>query len=376
MPSIIRVWVFPQFDRMQHYCIFPEASPWLDFWIKQNHFWVRFFMRQRRYLLSSTKFLIIYSMYSARDLLSPRQPGSSPVREFPKQKDSERLSPQPPGNPESPSDWKVIKDPLRRLYARYRTVFLIGLNIFIAVAAILVYDALSPKPPRLTQQDIDAAVGRALETAPLKPSFASTAYEAIRPSLVAVSSEDSDSRASGAHSSLATGVVIIDNGTILTALHAVQGASRVRVLFSDGSQSDALVIGRQPEKDLAILQALQVPDDLKPATLASSASLSVGDEVVAVGNPFGILDSVSAGVVSGLGREFTLKEMDITLKNLIQFDAAVNPGNSGGPLLNRDGEVVGIVTALLNPTDQQVFIGIGFAVPIEFAMGGFGIPPT
>ena len=112
-----------------------------------------------------------------------------------------------------------------------------------------------------------------------------------------------------------------------------------------------------------------------PATLAGSAGLNVGDEVVAVGNPFGISNSLSAGVVSGLGREYRSPASRRAAQNLIQFDAAVNPGNSGGPLVNRDGEVVGIVTALLNPTDQDVFIGIGFAVPIETAAGALGSPP-
>ena len=133
---------------------------------------------------------------------------------------------------------------------------------------------------------------------------------------------------------------------------------------------------RQPDKDLAVLSAMTVPDDLKPATLASSASLRVGDEVIAVGNPFGVVDTVTDGIVSGLGREFTSRETGVTLKNLIQFDAAVNPGNSGGPLVNRAGEVVGIVASLLNPTAQDVFIGIGFAVPIADTGGAIGFPPV
>ena len=95
----------------------------------------------------------------------------------------------------------------------------------------------------------------------------------------------------------------------------------------------------------------------------------------AAGNPFGIRNSFSAGVVSGLNRNFKSPKSGATLSNLIQFDAAANPGNSGGPLLNRDGEVVGIVTALYNPTDQEVFIGIAFAVPIDAAGGAMGSPP-
>ncbi len=174
---------------------------------------------------------------------------------------------------------------------------------------------------------------------------------------------------------LGTGVVIDDTGTILTSLHIVRDATRIRVTFADGSESEASVIVRQPENDLAVLRPEEIPDDLVPATLASSASLHVGDEVVAVGNPFGITNSLSDGVVSGLHRSFKSPKTGETLTDLIQFDAAVNPGNSGGPLLNRDGDVVGIVTALLNPTEQDVFIGIGFAVPMETAGGAAGAPP-
>jgi len=103
--------------------------------------------------------------------------------------------------------------------------------------------------------------------------------------------------------------------------------------------------------------------------------MHVGDEAYVVGNPFGLYGSMSTGVISGFGRSFKAPNSDQELKNLIQFDAAVNPGNSGGPLLNRSGEVIGIVAALLNPTDQDVFIGIGFAVPITTAGGAAGLPP-
>jgi len=112
-----------------------------------------------------------------------------------------------------------------------------------------------------------------------------------------------------------------------------------------------------------------------PATLRSTADLRIGDEVMAVGFPFGIGPSASAGIVSGLKREYRSGSGTRLLTNLIQFDAAANPGNSGGPLVTADGEVVGIVTGLLNPTEQRVFIGIGFAVPIENAASAVGLSP-
>jgi S1-C subfamily serine protease len=175
--------------------------------------------------------------------------------------------------------------------------------------------------------------------------------------------------------SLGSGVVIKDDGTILTNLHVVWGAKRVRVTFADGHQSDAPVVGAQPENDLAVLKAKSLPDDLEPATMRSTGDLAPGDQVIAVGYPFGIGPSVSAGVVSGLGRQFRSPEGEHALTNLIQFDAAANPGSSGGPLVTAEGEVVGIVTAILNPTEQRVFVGIGFAVPIENAAAAAGLPP-
>ena len=175
--------------------------------------------------------------------------------------------------------------------------------------------------------------------------------------------------------STGSGVVILENGTILTNLHVVAGAKRLTVTFSDGMESDATIVGMHPENDLAVIRAKKIPDDLPPATMGASGRLKPGDEVVAVGFPFGIGPSVSAGVVSGLGREFRSPKGQRNLTGLIQFDAAANSGNSGGPLVTMDGEVVGIVTAILNPTRAGTFIGIGFAVTIEGAGMTVGIAP-
>ena len=175
--------------------------------------------------------------------------------------------------------------------------------------------------------------------------------------------------------SVGTGVVIVDTGVILTNLHVVAGATRITVVFADGHESEATVVGVRPEHDLAVLQARSIPDDLVAAAMRSSNDLAVGDMVVAVGFPFGIGPSTSSGVVSGLRREYQSPEGKQTIGNLIQFDAAANPGNSGGPLVTAEGEVVGIVTGILSPGTQRVFIGIGFAVPIESAASAAGVPP-
>lgn len=175
--------------------------------------------------------------------------------------------------------------------------------------------------------------------------------------------------------SIGSGVVIVDKGVILTNNHVVAGAKKLYVTFFDGMESEADLVAVFPENDLAVLRAKKIPDDLPAATLGSSKRLKPGDEVVAVGFPFDIGPSVSAGVVSGLDREFRSPNGDRVLSHMIQFDAAANSGNSGGPLVTMDGEVVGIVTAILNPHGAGTFIGIGFAVTIEGAGSAVGIPP-
>ena len=253
--------------------------------------------------------------------------------------------------------------------------------------------SLRPGQRRITQDDINAAVLKTLETTVL-PSPAAKAYENIRPSVVRVVSFVKKSRLKDVKpapgKSLAgdakadedevehgvgSGVVIVDKGIILTNLHVVQGADRIKVTFSDGLEAEARITGVQAENDLAVLQASKIPDDLIAATMRSTADLAPGDQVVAVGFPFGIGPSASAGIVSGLKRVFRSPEGKQDMTNLIQFDAAANPGNSGGPLVTMDGEVVGIVTAILHPTSARTFIGIGFAVPIENAASAAGLPP-
>ena len=245
------------------------------------------------------------------------------------------------------------------------------------LAALLVVSMLwrpEPAGSALTQKDIDAAVLRTLTTQAL-PSVTARAAEKIRPSVVRVAGVAKNKKGEEVETSVGTGVVIVDKGVILTNLHVVSGAQIVRLTFDDGTESDATITGVQAERDLAVLQADVVPDDLHAATLRTSSDLLPGETVVAVGFPFGIGPSVSSGVVSGLGRAFKSPEGDQEIDNLIQFDAAANPGNSGGPLVTLNGEVVGIVTGILNPTSHRTFVGIGFAVPIEGAAAAAGMPP-
>jgi serine protease DegQ len=295
---------------------------------------------------------------------------------------------------------------------RRRRAWLLGATAALLGAALAAALLLRFGPPgtrALTQDDIDRAVLHTLNTKSL-PAPAAKAYEAVRGSVVKViglsdpneakdakkakdgkdskeAKKDKDSKRAQPkverdsdetereERGIGTGVVIMDNGTILTNLHVVFGARRIKVIFADGLEVDADVIALRPEHDLAVLRARKIPDDLKAATMRSTHDLRPGDRVTAVGFPFGIGPSVSHGVVSGLKREFRSPEGQRILTNLIQFDAAANPGNSGGPLVTDDGEVVGIVTAIYNPTEERFFVGIGFAVPIENAAQAAGMPP-
>jgi S1-C subfamily serine protease len=292
-----------------------------------------------------------------------------------------RRAGEPPAAPESQrSDAPTpVEKPRerawRRLYTRHEKLLLVLAGALVALAAVFGREALRPPPQELTQEDIDAAVVRTLEKKPV-PSPAIKAYQAVRPAIVRVKAIgeglEFDEHLHGATGS---GVVIIDRGVILTSLHVVAHANRVLVTFHDGLESEATIASAQPENDLAVLQVNSVPDDLKAATLSSARKLVEGEHVTAVGFPYGIGPSVSAGVISGLKREYASPDGKHQLHDLIQFDAAANPGSSGGPLVNAAGEVIGIVTAILSPGERPGFAGIAFAVPIETAAGAAGLPP-
>lgn len=329
----------------------------------------------------------------------------------------------PPAPGATPADTPPAAAATARPPGRWRHWFgrhermLWGLSgAILVLGGVVAWQAVNPAARALTQADIDAAVRHSLEKEPL-PSAYAKAYEIIAPSVVRVVGTDGDEPDAAQadvkpdakrpkpvplpkaarpvpgdrkkqtasdtpepgepHLSTSTGsgVVIIDNGTILTNLHVVQGSKKLRVTFADGFESEATVVGVEPEHDLAVLRAKSIPDDLQAATMRSASDLQAGDQVIAVGYPFGIGPSVSGGVISGLKRDFRSPQGQRLLNNLIQFDAAANPGNSGGPLVTMDGSVVGIVTAILNPTEHRTFIGIGFAVPIDSAANAAGMPP-
>ncbi|MFN8482412.1 MAG: trypsin-like peptidase domain-containing protein [Anaerolineae bacterium] len=247
-------------------------------------------------------------------------------------------------------------------------------GVLAALVAVLLFSIFTPKQHILTPQEVNASIVSAMASATPPPAFSALVYQAIRPSFVLIQTNEVDKDGKPGKG-IGSGVIVTDKGDILTSLHVVADAKEIKVTFADGTESDAQIEVKQPENDIAVLQASQLPEQIVPATLGNPHAMSIGDEAYAVGNPLGLYGSMSSGVISGFDRSFKSPDGQHKLTGLIQFDAAVNPGNSGGPLLNRAGEVIGIVTALVNPTEQNVFIGIGFAVPITTAGGAAGLPP-
>jgi len=252
---------------------------------------------------------------------------------------------------------------------------LLSLGVLVGVVIV---SQITPKPvnvPALNKANVESIVLETLATKSL-PARAAQVASAVAPSVVSIQSLDGEPPPPNqiSESGKGTGFVIKDGGTILTNYHIVAGAKRIAVTFADGMVSPAVVISSQPERDLAVLQPARIPDDLPAVTLAAAGQLAPGDLVVAVGFPFGMGLSVSAGIVSGLDRTFPIPGRK-PLTGLIQFDAAVNPGSSGGPLVNQNGEVVGVVTALFTPSPDGTFAGIGFAITMDSAAKAIGIPP-
>jgi S1-C subfamily serine protease len=246
----------------------------------------------------------------------------------------------------------------------------LALALVVAVAALFVLDGQLAGRPAVSSNDVNATVNQKVKAAisqlQSQPPAATRVYRATRAGLVVIESQGGPGGAD-----LGTGIVVNTHGQILTALHVVQGGTSTQVTFADGTTSAASLTSSDPVHDIAVLTPSQLPSMIVPEVLGGSAQ--IGDEALVVGNPLGLEDSLSQGVISGLDRSFPLANGS-TLSGMIQFDAAVNPGSSGGPLLNAQGQVMGIVTGLANAAGVDNFAGIGFAVPISTASRAAGAP--
>jgi len=193
-------------------------------------------------------------------------------------------------------------------------------------------------------------------------------YQNVSPSVVEITSTLQSGGPFGQQAQgTGTGVVLDSDGRILTNNHVIDGAQNIQVRFSDGSTSSAKVLGTDPANDLAVIQATDSGLQLHPAQLGDSDALRIGDPVLAIGNPFNLESTLTQGIVSATGRTYSTGANTRPIRNMIQTDAAVNPGNSGGPLLNSQGQVIGINTLLENPTGDNVNVGVAFAVAINTA---------
>lgn len=273
---------------------------------------------------------------------------------------------EPPDQPPA-RRWPVLRRPPRVVWA--------GAALVVVLCAVALWRLPAGGSAPLNRADVDRAVQHGIEAARQAerniPPDAATAYRTIVASLVTITTEGTAAGAGDGKVGLGAGVVINAQGAVLTALHVVDGGGRIGVRFADGTQATARIASRQATTDIAVLVVDRLPEVVVPAVMGGGPR--VGDAVFPVGNPLGLQGTLTAGVVSATGRSVRA-EGGRTLERLIQFDAAVNPGNSGGPLLDRNGQVIGIVTGLANPSEQAFFVGVGFAVPIATAGGVAGGP--
>lgn len=272
----------------------------------------------------------------------------------------DEAAPAPPAGPPPPG-----------CLARLLPLALFVAGVFTVLLGLVLYNQLRPAPAPLTVEQVNAAVAEALSAVTPPPANAADVYQSIVPALVFIQVEAAQGVAGNR---LGAGVLIDEAGNILTALHVVADAAVIHLTFADGTEATATVASADPEHDIAILTASQLPAVLVPAPVGNPDNLRIGDDAYVVGNPFGLYGSLSTGVISGVERSFQPTTDTALVGGLLQVDAAVNPGSSGGPLLNRAGEVVGIVIGLVNPTEQEVFVGIGFAVPIDEAAAPLDLP--
>jgi S1-C subfamily serine protease len=244
---------------------------------------------------------------------------------------------------------------------KLRWGLVVVVSMMLGAGAIAGIDSLRDEPAPSTTTVIERT-SPSDSSVSLSVDSVADLVDAVRSSVVRIEASNN----SGFGGGVGSGIVLDAEGHILTNNHVVGVNTSLDVILQDGTTGVATVVGRDVGNDLAVIKADIPADKLSPATLGDSDSVRVGELVIAVGNPFNIDGTVTEGIVSGLGRSLQ-GTGGRQMRELIQADAAINPGNSGGALFNARGEVIGITTAIENPTNDRVFIGIGYAVPINTA---------
>jgi S1-C subfamily serine protease len=245
-----------------------------------------------------------------------------------------------------------------------------------AGAVMLVGNAVNPpvaSAPVTTNPSAATGTGSSTLVAQLTESTINTIYQQVSPSVVRITSsmQNGNGRFATTGEAVGTGMILNTDGDILTNYHVINGATSLTVEMADGTTHPATIVGTAPQDDLAVIKVTGVSaDKLVPVSLGDSSSLEVGEQVVAIGYPYGLDQSVTSGIVSGLNRDGSASSSETgtsgrTLSGLIQVDAAINPGNSGGPLLNAEGKVIGINTMIESPVEG--FTGVGLAIPVDHA---------
>ena len=195
----------------------------------------------------------------------------------------------------------------------------------------------------------------------------SALYESLRPSIVEITTGSQQAGGGRQAGGLGSGIVLDTNGNILTNNHVMSGYTTATITFADGVTGQARLVGTDPGDDIAVISVHADASELHPAKLGDSSQVKVGNVVLAIGNPFGLEGTLTTGVIGGVDRTLSSGASQKPLSGLLQTDAAVNPGNSGGALFNVQGEVVGINTAIENPSGADTFAGVAYAVPINTA---------
>ncbi len=194
-------------------------------------------------------------------------------------------------------------------------------------------------------------------------------YQEVNPSVVTIEIGSQGRRSTLLQVAEGTGFIWDSAGHIVTNNHVVSGATRIKVTFSDGSSYNARLVGADPNNDLAVIQVTGAPSSLfKPVTLGDSSKVKVGEMVIAIGDPFGLSNTMTSGIVSGIGRSIPadanrgqFSRSSLSISNAIQTDAAINPGNSGGVLVDMNGAVIGVTSEIESTSGSSS--GVGFAIP-------------